>query len=182
MGTIIIQAVDDGKDWSSVETDDVDILYVLEGVGRSRCYLYLTNEVYHMGPTHVFGSPLDVMLDGITEFLQSYNDINFTWYDEPGTYDWFIYKDKKEPHVMEVEIIEYEDIESDLKGKLPKSEVCKTTKFRVKIKVFCTCLLKQIEKIELLLSEKSYSDRRKKDFDFIKIQNFKEAYDKRFGY
>lgn len=181
MGIIKIQAVDDGKDWSKVDADDVDILYVLEGVGWSRCYLYLRGEIYHMGSTHIFGSPLDVMLDGISEFLDGKNEVNFTWYDEPGTYDWFIKRDDKQHHIINVEIIEYEDVELDLPKEPAKSEICRKTSFEVKTNIFCTCILKQVEKIEALMNERSYRDRREPDVDPVSFERFRNAYKNKFS-
>lgn len=181
MGTIVIQADEDGKDWSKVKTDDVDILYVLEGVGWSRCYLFLQGNIHYMGPTHIFGSPLDDMLNGFAKFLDGENEVNFTWFDEPGTYDWFIKRDDKQHHIINVEIIEYEDVELDLHKEPAKSEIYKRTKFEVKTRHFCTCILKQIEKIEALMHERSYRERREGDFDPVSFKRFRNAYKNKFS-
>lgn len=179
MGTIVIQA-DDGKDWSAIPTDEFDMLYILNGVGWSRCYLYLQNEVKMMAPTHIWGSPLNAMLEGMTCFLEGEEEVNFTWYDEPGTYDWYIKRDGNDVQIIEIEIIEYGETELDLKLSSSTSDASYRTSFKVKENIFCACLLKQVEKIELLMKEKSYRDRRVKDFDPAAIKKYKDAFKKVF--
>lgn len=180
-GIIIIRAVDDGIRVPDPDLDDVDIFYVLERHGWSSCYLYVDGKTHYMGPTHIWGSPLDVLVEGMAEFLEGTNKVNFTWYDEPGTYDWFVNRDEDQHHVMDVRIDKYADIELSLKTEPPKSDLFETIKFKVKTKHFTTCLLKQFEKIETLMREKSYTIRREGEFDLAALARFKKAYADRYG-
>ncbi len=180
-GTIIIQAMDDGIRAPDPDLDAVDIFYVLERHGWSSCYLYVNKKTHFMGPTHIWGSPLDVLADGMAEFLAGTNKVNFTWYDEPGTYDWFINRDEDQHHVMDVTINMYADEEHNLKIEPPKSDLYETIKFKVKTKHFTTCLLKQFEKIETLMCENSYRIGREGEFDQATLARFKKAYHDKYG-
>ena len=86
--------------------DDIDFFYILENHGWSTCYLSVDNELYHMGPTHIFENPIKVLLTGLIEIMSGAEETHFKWSDEPGEYHWNIVRNKKEKHKVFFEITE----------------------------------------------------------------------------
>jgi len=53
-----------------------------------------------------------------------------------------------------------------------------TLKFEVKFKLFCLCVLKQMEKIRELMNENSFKEHREGDFPYSIYKDFQSAYEK----
>jgi hypothetical protein len=54
-----------------IDSDDVDFFYLLEKHGWSTCYIHVDKQMYCMGPTHIFGNPLSVLLEKLSDPRQS---------------------------------------------------------------------------------------------------------------
>ena len=61
-------------------------------------------------------------------------------------------------------------IRCDLKPKLERIE------FEVKLKLFALCILKQMEKIRDLMTERSFKEHREEGFPFLRFKRFQQAY------
>ena len=128
-----------------------------------------------MGPTHIFNSPLDELVGGFQELLDGANECEILWYDEPGAYIWTVSRDMDMRHIVTVKIDEYADLDPGNVDQKENREIIKTTEFTVKLKSFCICLLKQLEKLDALMKEKSYQRGREDELALIDINRFKTA-------
>jgi hypothetical protein len=152
--------------------DDIDFFYVLENHGWSICYIFVGGEMFEMGPTHVFNNPIEVLLNSLAILLNGEDAIDFLWHDEPGEYKWNIRRNPEQKHKVNVSITECVKIQCNIKPEL------QTLKFEVKLKLFCLCVLKQMEKIRELMTEKSYKEHRNGEFPYSAFKEFKLAYEK----
>jgi len=149
-------------------SDDIDFFYSLDGYGWSTCYIFVGRRIYHMGPTHIFGNPLEELLYAFEKILKGETVVEFKWYDEPGEYRWKITTDKRQQHMMKIEIAGCTELVFDSKSKV------KTLIFNVKIKMFCLCVFYQMEKIRGLMSEKSCQKIRGDEFPHAEYKEFRK--------
>ena len=152
--------------------NDIDFFYILENHGSSTCYIYIEGGMYALWPTHIFENPIEGLLNGLIAMLKGADQIEFKWHDEPGEYDWTIRRNPDQHHKVAVSItnccrLQYED--------KPQLE---TLCFEVKLKLFCICVLKQMEKIRDLMTEKSFKEHRRGQFPYIVFEEFKQVYEK----
>lgn len=151
--------------------DDIDFFYVLESHGWSTCYIYVGGEMFVMRPTHVLNDPIAVLLNGLTAVLRGENSVDFLWHDEPGEYKWHITRNLEQKHKVNISISECTKMQCDAKPKI------KTLEFEVKLKMFSLCVLKQMEKIRNLMTEKSYKEHREGNFPHSEFNEFVSSYE-----
>src|SRR5690606_8414634 len=84
--------------------DDIDFYYFLENHGWCTCLIFVSGNIYKMGPTHIFGNPIVALLNAMTELLKGAVEADFIWHDEPGEYKWSIYRNKEQKHKIFVSI------------------------------------------------------------------------------
>ena len=155
--------------------DDIDFYYFLEAHGWSTCLIYLGGKIYEMGPAHVFENPIEVLLNCFTNLLRGDNEAEFKWHDEPGEYNWSIERNHEQKHKLHITITGCVEIKCDSKPKI------ETIRFEVKQKLFCICMLHQMEKIQDLMTEKSYKELREGQFPFETLKEFRRAYEQRYS-
>ncbi|MEM8637632.1 MAG: hypothetical protein AAGG51_02260 [Cyanobacteria bacterium P01_G01_bin.54] len=152
--------------------DEIDFYYVLEPHGWSTCYINIEGSIFEMGPTHVFFNPIELLLDAFTSILKGGNRAEFKWDDEPGEYRWTIVRNKEQKHKINVSITNCLQLNSkDNELKLI------TLEFEVKIKLFCICILKQMEKIQELMTDSSFKKYRVGEFPYVNFKEFKLNYE-----
>lgn len=150
--------------------DDIDFYYFLENHGWSTCLIFVSGNIYKMGPTHIFGNPIVALLNAMTELLKGADEADFIWHDEPGEYKWSIYRNKEQKHKIFVSITGCIQLNT---SDQPKPE---TLEFEVKLKLFSICVLRQMDKICDLMAEKSFSEHRKGGFPFKEFKEYKKAH------
>lgn len=155
--------------------DDIDLFFILENHGWSTCYIYVGGQMYQLAPTHVFENPIEVFLDSLTAMLEGATDVAFKWHDEPGEYNWEITRNPVQQHKVIVSITKCVQLTS---GSSPKLE---TLNFEVKLKLFCICVLRQMEKIRDLMTEKSFKEHREGQFPYHSFERFHQAYVQAFS-
>jgi hypothetical protein len=155
--------------------DDVDFFYFLENHGWSTCFIFVGGRMYEMGPTHIFDNPIEVLLNSLIDLLAGATESEFIWHDEPGEYKWLIKRNQEQNHKIDVSITDCVQINGTEKQKL------ETLKFEVKLKLFSICVLRQMEKIRDLMSEKSFKEHREGEFPFDTFSEFKHAYERAYS-
>jgi hypothetical protein len=155
--------------------DDIDFFYFLENHGWSTCLIFVEGRVYEMGPTHIFENPIEVLLNSMTELLQGANETEFVWHDEPGEYKWSIKRNLEQKHKILVSITECTQINTFEKPKL------ETLNFEVKLKLFSICILRQMDKIRDLMSEKSFKEHREGGFPYNTFKEYKLAHEQAYS-
>jgi hypothetical protein len=155
-------------------TDEFDMLYVLETHGWSYCILYIgRKEPYTMVSTHIFNDPTDELLNALASLLQGEPEARFSWYGEPGEFQWCLTRDEQHHHYIKLEILDFSDNESTENRQLLKQITCV-----VKLKVLCICVMTQMIKIRKLMKENSY--RKDRDFPEMAYLSFEQAFCARY--
>lgn len=150
--------------------DDIDFFFILENHGWSTCYIYVGGRMYELGLTHVFENPIGVLLESLAAMLEGATEVAFKWHDEPGEYNWKITRNPIQQHKVNVSITGCLPLAS---GRSPKLE---TLNFEVKLKLFCICVLRQMEKIRDLMTEKSFKEHRAGQFPYHSFERFHGAF------
>jgi hypothetical protein len=155
--------------------DDVDFFYSLENHGWSTCIIFVGGKMYEMGPTHIFENPIAVLLNSLIDLLAGATESDFTWHDEPGEYKWSIKRNQEQSHKIDISIADCVQISGVEKQKLV------TLNFEVKLKLFSICVLRQMEKICDLMSEKSFKEHREGEFPFNTFSEFRRSYERAYS-
>ncbi len=92
--------------------------------------------------------------------------------DEPGEYNWYIQRNPEQQHKVNISITECVKLQCDNKPKLD------TLQFKVRLKLFCVCVLKQMEKIRDLMTEKSFKEHREGQFPYTTFEEFKCTFER----
>jgi len=156
--------------------DDIDFVYVLQNHGWSNCYINIEGAIYQMGPTHVFDNPIEVLLDAFICLLKGENEVSFKWHDEPGEYIWTVTRNKEQRHKILVSISHcfYMNSPNELNPDAIQLE------FEVKQRLFCICILRQMQKIQDLMTEPSFNENRRGQFPNRTFKEFEELYDRTY--
>ena len=156
-----------------IELNDFDLIYNFDCHGWSTCHLLMNNEVIRFDITHIFNNPISEIIDSAIKLLKKENYVSFLWFEEPGTIQWNIERLKKEQHKAKFKITEFESM-----GEVrPNSKIFKEYEFEYKIDYFIKIVYIQMEKIFLLLKDKSYRSNRSNDFDirqFLELKSLME--------
>jgi hypothetical protein len=155
--------------------DDIDFFYILENHGWSTCLIYIRGKIYSFGPTHIFNNPIEELLISLTALLNDEDEIKFKWFDEPGHYDWLIKRNTDQKHKIKVTITNAVQLEFKSHPEL------ETISFKVKLKLFSLCVLKQMEKINDLLTEPSFKENKRTEFPYKEFKNFKLAFNSKYS-
>ena len=154
--------------------DDIDFFYILENHGWSTCYLNIGGAMYEMGPTHVFNNPIEVLLDGFISIINGADEVTFKWHDEPGEYVWSIKRNLEQKHKVKISITDCFRLQPNAKPSMEDLE------FEVKLKLFSICVLRQMEKIRDLMTEKSFKENREGEFPYSTLKDFEQAFSKAY--
>ncbi len=152
------------------KVNEIDFVYVLENHGWSTCMIYKNQELYFMEITHVFSDPIETLLDRLTTLINGAKEVSFSWYDEPGEYKWNIKMNPQQQHKIKVSITECLYFNDENKPEIV------TLHFEVKFKLFLICVLYQMQKINDLMSDKSFHKNRQHNFPFQTFNKFKRAF------
>jgi len=155
-------------------SDDIDFFYILENHGWSTCYLSVEGQLYQLGPTHVFENPIEVLLDSLVSILEGANEVSFKWHDEPGEYNWLITRNPEQRHKVKISVTNCMHV-----GSSPPE--FGTVDFEVKLKLFCVCVLRQMDKIRDLMSENSFKEHKEGEFPYPSFERFHQAYAREFS-
>ncbi|GEM_PF-2226494 len=128
-----------------VTCNKVDLLYVLNGSGWSTCIVFVDKVPYELMPTHIFGDPLDALLDGFTQMLGGADSNNILWHDEPGRFEWHIERLPEQHNLVAISISNC----TPLAG--PEFGTTRDIIFHTTLEVFATLILYQARKIRDLI-------------------------------
>ena len=137
--------------------------------------MYVSGRIYEMGPTHIFENPIEVLLKAMTDLLKGADEAEFIWHDEPGEYKWSIRRNQEQKHKICVSITDCIQINTFEKPRL------ETLEFDVKLKLFSICIVRQMEKISDLMTERSFSENRKGGFPFTVFKEYKQTHERTYS-
>ena len=159
---------------TTADPDDIDFFYVLERHGWSTCWILAGGKMYEMGPTHIFDNPIELLLSSLTALLAGGTEAAFIWPDEPGEYRWSIKRHPLQSHRITVSISDVVHV-SGAGFQAPAD-----LHFEVKLKLFCVCVLRQMQKVRDLLSENSFKEHREGEFPFDTFADFQHAFERAY--
>ena len=88
-------------------SDDLDFQFLRCGHGWSKASLYINGNCHNFFPTHIFNDPLEAICSATVTLAQGYNEAYFSWFDEPGQYDWKLTRNISNPSLLDVLIYVY---------------------------------------------------------------------------
>lgn len=136
-----------------VPNDKIDLLYTVHGAGWSTCLVFVNQVPHEMVPTHIFGDPLEALLDGFARMLEGATASDILWHDEPGRFEWHIELHPAHPHLVTISISNCVALTG------PKTGRTLAIEFSTGLEVFATILLYQAKKNRDLVKMKSYVER-----------------------
>ncbi|MBE7380615.1 MAG: hypothetical protein F6J95_004305 [Leptolyngbya sp. SIO1E4] len=150
--------------------NDIDFYYTFGNYGWSCCYLYVDGSNYYIGPKHVLENPIEVLLNALVLILEGAPEAACKWHGEFGDCIWSIKRIPKLQHKVHISISGCTEINCDGYTNL------ETLHVEVKLKSFCTCVLKQMEKIRNSTAEKGSRKHGTGEFPFATFEEFVRAY------
>ncbi len=128
-----------------------------------------------MGPTHIVDNPIALLLNALTSLLEGATGAAFAWADEPGEYNWSIERDPAQRHMIAVSISGVAHLGA------AGMQTPQHLHFDVKLKLFCTCVLRQMQKVRDLIAEKSFREHRGGEFPFDTFDVFQRSFERAYG-
>lgn len=141
------------------KTDIIDFMYVLEPHGWSTFIIFYDGKIHYFEISHSFSDPLTDLINLILNISNGSSFHTFDWYSEPGGHRFKFCRNSKEKHKI---VIVIEEIFNEVFEEVDDTK--KVLEFEIKEKQFTSILLKQIEKLEVLLQDPTYAKDRKEDF------------------
>jgi hypothetical protein len=86
--------------------DDVDLLFVLSHHGWSVCLLYVGGQTHELLISHVFGEPLNDLLEAAISLLKGSANAEFTWWSEPAGTQWQLARNLDQRHKVSVTVVD----------------------------------------------------------------------------
>lgn len=143
------------------QTDNIDLLIVLEEHGWSSVFLFINGFIHEFPASHTFSDPLTDFSNLCLALLANSAEEELIWYSEPGGYKWDIRQNQKEQHKISVDI---QEILDEFGEKITKTKPL--LNFEIKTTQFIKLIYHQLLKISELLKEKSYAKNRQEEFPF----------------
>jgi hypothetical protein len=153
------------------KTDDIDLMLVLNPHGWATCYFSIKSEITELPVTLIFGDPFSDLIQTLTEIIENKKESEFYLFGEPGGNRIKISKIMTQQNKVNIVIEEFEESF----GKEIKNYETKIS-FEIKIKHLLILFYNQLEKIEMLMEDKEYSDKRKNDFPNEQFHKFKRKF------
>lgn len=156
--------------------NDIDLQFRRGKHGWSEARLYIDNEVYYFLLTHIFfGDSLESLLSATICLANGKDLAYFSWYEEPGQYDWKFTKVDSENHLLDVLIYEYLDIVGHDNYQSATYNLRRQITFRVARNFWIALVTSEAEKIAKLLSYRHYKiDRASYDFPWQELKELKK--------
>lgn len=134
-----------------IQTDDFDILLILEPHGWSDFYLFVEDKKFNSSITHVFTDPYSDVMDSLLDLIKEKNETQFIWYGEPGGCKFEIKTIQNQQHKAIISVYDFDETCGfELNFKL-------VMQFEVKIKHFILIFYLQLKKNVLLLNDKHFA-------------------------
>ena len=153
---------------------DVDLMIVLDS-GWVELFLHVDRQMYLVEATEAFGDPAHDFIVALTVMIRGAPEAAFVWYGEPGETRWRFRRVADQHHKMTVRVESCERL-----GR-PGREIVEPLEFEVKLRLFCLCFCKQMEKLQILMTEKTYRGPRKHSFPLDAFHDFQRAVRERWG-
>ena len=154
--------------------NDIDFQFVRSRYGWSQARLYLDGACESFYLTHVFDDPLAAIVYPTIALAKGANEINFSWFDEPGQYDWKIEKVRSENDLLKVTICVYDDLFGTYNKQFYENNKVKEISFVVARDFWINIIVLEANKIATLLCYEPYKiDRNPQTFPWQELKELK---------
>ena len=161
--------------------DDVDFQFLRRIHGWSEAKLYVDGylrEEFIL--THIFDDPLEAICTATVCLANGADEVFFSWFCEPGQYDWKFSKVKSEHHLLDVLIYDYLDILKLNHCQSSTHQLHKKTSFRVARDFWIALVTSEAEKIARLLTYRHYKiNRDPHTFPWQELKELKQYRDRK---
>lgn len=155
--------------------NDIDFQFLRRKHGWSEARLYIDDYCEEFTLTHVFNEPLKALLSATVYLANNSDKANFSWFDEPGQYNWQFTEVKTEHHLLDVLIYSYRGIVGFGEDRNCDREIHRTISFKVARDFWIALVTSEAEKISRLLSYRHYKiARAPQDFPWQELKELKK--------
>jgi hypothetical protein len=153
------------------KTDDIDLMLILNPHGWTTCFISIKNEIVELEITQVFGNPFFDLMESLMNIIDNKTETEFYWYGEPGGNRIRISELMTQQNKVNIVIEEFEEsFGKEVKNYEPKMN------FEIKIKHLLILFYNQLKKIEMLMRDTEYSNKRKNDFPNKQFHKFERKF------
>ena len=155
--------------------DDLDFQFLRCRHGWSNARLYINGNCHEFFPTHIFADPLEAICLATVTLAKGFDEGSFSWFDEPGQYDWRLTRNSADFSLLDVLIYVYSSntIGRSREGStyLLEQEIA----FRIERDFWIDLVTLEAEKIAKLMTYKHYkSDLRPDTFPWRELKQLQQ--------
>lgn len=160
-----------------MEAQEIEFSYCLGEFGWSDVRFLEENGEMCIRATHVFNNPLAELLDSVTNLLKGMKEVEFLWFDEPGTYKIEIGIDLDQHHLIHISIAEHDSFGewNEYDKTISEKVIC------VKLQHLCASVYGEMVKLNELMKMKSYSLNRNSEYPYSQINEFIKEYERKYS-
>ena len=155
--------------------DDLDFQFLKCRHGWSNARLYINGDCHDFLLSHVFGDPLEAICSATIPLAKGFDEASFSWFDEPGQYNWKLTKHTLDSSLLDVSIYVYPSHVDGCNRQDSTYLLEKRIFFQVERDFWIDLVTIEAEKIAKLMTYKHYkSDRRPDTFPWQELKQLKQ--------
>ena len=157
--------------------DDIDFQLLRSKYGSSNARLFINGHCHNFFMTHMFNDPLQAICEATVLLAKEVNEVYFSWYDEPGQYDWKFTKAESKQYLLDVSIYKYSDMMGYYHQQASSNKVIEEINFKVNRDFWIALVTLEIAKIAKLLTYDCYKvERDAHTFPWQELKQLKQNY------
>ena len=153
------------------KTDDIDLMLVLNPHGWGTCIFFIKSKIIELEITLAFGDPIVDLIQSLINIIDNKNEAEFYWFGEPCGNRIRISKIMTQQNKVIISIDEFEESFGNQKKNYET-----IISFEIKIKHLFILFYNQLEKIQMLMEDVEYANKRKNDFPNEHFHKFKRKF------
>ena len=151
--------------------DNIDFQFLRCRHGWSNARLYINGDCHDFFLTHIFDDPLEAICSATIPLAKGFDEASFSWFDEPGQYDWRLTKNTSDSSLLDVSIYVYSSHVDSCNRQASAYLLEKEISFLVRRDFWIDLVTIEAEKTAKLMTYKHYkSDRRPDTFPWQEFQ------------
>ena len=141
-------------------SDDVDFQFRRCGHRWSTASIYIDGKRHDFYLTHIFKDPLEVICSATVTLAKGYDEAHFSWFDEPGQYDWRLNKSTYNSSLLDTSIYVYPSSIDSRSREGSTFLLERKITFRVERDFWIDLVRLEADKIAKLMTYKHYKENR----------------------
>ncbi|MCB9399062.1 MAG: hypothetical protein H6510_14705 [Acidobacteria bacterium] len=164
------------EEQNHVDGQEIVFSFNLRPHGWSEFRFWVDGHELRFRTTHLFNNPLADLLQSLTTLLAGSKNIDFFWFDEPGTVKVEMATLPDQPDLVHVHLTEH-----DSTGTWNDSDkTLAEHSFGVQLQHLGACLYGEMVKLNELMKLESFAQNRRSAYPTAEMNTFMQAYRRRF--